>query len=392
MSRFHSKRHNFNHHTNTTVGYPDSASDPIASHDDPFQGDFVLANGAIYAPTAVFSNSISNLSVDTLTVSNTIANLTVGTLTTTSVTGNGSGLTNVNATQLNNENGSVFERFTNKNQAGGYAGLNGDGVIDASLLSSNIELTSINDIPMGEFLVETDLSSTVAPLIPSANPSGYEVPLEFIPDNIEAKTLNGLSSDEYLQTTELSSTVAPLIPSDNPSGYEVPLEFIPAGNRNRYVGFFDYNASNNLSSVTLTVNDWNIIENDITGLYTLTSYGPTGITKVWDESSNSFDFSELNLGDMVDIRLDISVTTTSNNQEVMVDLVLAKGTPSEYRIPFVYPITFKTAGEIGIVKYNSIYMGNNDTLIGGGNFEIRSDDAATMKVNGWYCKIVRREF
>ena len=43
-SRFHNKWHRHNHHTNTTPDprYPDSAHDPIASPEAPFQGDFFL--------------------------------------------------------------------------------------------------------------------------------------------------------------------------------------------------------------------------------------------------------------------------------------------------------------------------------------------------------------
>lgn len=45
-ARFHDKIHRKNHHTNPTVGYADSATDPIASPAEPFQGDFVL-NGKL---------------------------------------------------------------------------------------------------------------------------------------------------------------------------------------------------------------------------------------------------------------------------------------------------------------------------------------------------------
>lgn len=49
-SRLHNKWHRHNHHTNPTPDpdFPDSANDPIASPESPFQGDFVL-NGALSA-------------------------------------------------------------------------------------------------------------------------------------------------------------------------------------------------------------------------------------------------------------------------------------------------------------------------------------------------------
>jgi len=45
-ARFHDKHHRTNHHTLSTVGIPDSATDPIASPSQPFQGDFVV-NGVL---------------------------------------------------------------------------------------------------------------------------------------------------------------------------------------------------------------------------------------------------------------------------------------------------------------------------------------------------------
>lgn len=42
-ARFHNKWHRRNHHSIPSVGYPDSASDPIASREEPFLGDFIIS-------------------------------------------------------------------------------------------------------------------------------------------------------------------------------------------------------------------------------------------------------------------------------------------------------------------------------------------------------------
>lgn len=63
-ARFHDKLHRKNHHTNPTTGYLDSAIDPIASKDEPFQGGFFL-NGALSSNsliTASAGNILGNLS------------------------------------------------------------------------------------------------------------------------------------------------------------------------------------------------------------------------------------------------------------------------------------------------------------------------------------------
>jgi hypothetical protein len=51
-ARFHDKFHRKNHHTNPTTGYADSATDPIASPAEPFQGDFVI-NGRLSASSGL---------------------------------------------------------------------------------------------------------------------------------------------------------------------------------------------------------------------------------------------------------------------------------------------------------------------------------------------------
>jgi hypothetical protein len=62
-SRFHNKWHRHNHHTVPTndPNYPDSAHDPIASPDSPFQGTFALngmlsSAGGVITPTLEFTN------------------------------------------------------------------------------------------------------------------------------------------------------------------------------------------------------------------------------------------------------------------------------------------------------------------------------------------------
>ena len=44
-ARFHDKQHRKNHHTLSSYGFADSATDPIASPSEPFQGDFVINGG-----------------------------------------------------------------------------------------------------------------------------------------------------------------------------------------------------------------------------------------------------------------------------------------------------------------------------------------------------------
>ena len=65
-ARFHNKWHRRSHHSSPSIGYPDSATDPIASPAEPFQGDFVLT-GNLSAHKNLFVDGnatvLGNLSV-----------------------------------------------------------------------------------------------------------------------------------------------------------------------------------------------------------------------------------------------------------------------------------------------------------------------------------------
>lgn len=61
-NRFHNKFHRHNHHTDPSLRdslYPDSAYDPIASPESPFQGDFHLEGNLIGTKSAIFGENLT---------------------------------------------------------------------------------------------------------------------------------------------------------------------------------------------------------------------------------------------------------------------------------------------------------------------------------------------
>lgn len=155
------------------------------------------------------------------------------------------------------------------------------------------------------------------------------------------------------------------------------------------IGFVDYNDTLTATSpiiVPATMAD-TLLTNDALGPFTNTTYLPNNVTSIWDNVGNLFDFTELVLGSTVEIRLDVNVTTTSPNQVVEVDLELGVGA-APYKIPFVRN-TFKSAGVKNLNRFSGVYMGDTNTLNNGARFLMRSDDLASVRVNGWYCKITR---
>lgn len=155
------------------------------------------------------------------------------------------------------------------------------------------------------------------------------------------------------------------------------------------MGISDYNDTATATTpIAVPGNGSNVaLTNDAAGPFTNEAYAIPGTPPIWDSVSQTFDWSFLALGDAVDVRLDIEVTTTTPNQNVAVDLVMAVG-GSSYPIPYINQ-TFKSAGVHPLNRYNGVYMGDSNTLDNGANFVVRSDAPASVKVNGWYCKVLK---
>jgi len=153
-------------------------------------------------------------------------------------------------------------------------------------------------------------------------------------------------------------------------------------------GFFDYNDSGSSISVTAAGSPVSMT-NDAAGAFTNKLFPPIGVTDVWDSSTNMFDWSELKLGDMVDIRLEFLLTTLSVNTSISVELFLGTGAGS-YSIPFISSRDYKNVATRTVSRYNGIYMGDLNTLDNGGQFKITTDKDCSIVVNGWYCKVIKR--
>ncbi|MDB4299769.1 hypothetical protein N9928_01825 [bacterium] len=154
-------------------------------------------------------------------------------------------------------------------------------------------------------------------------------------------------------------------------------------------GFVDYNDSGTPIIVTAAGSPV-VITNDGLGSFTNKTYLPTGVTDIWDSSTNRFDWTQLKAGDMVDIRLDLDLITESVNTEISVDLILAEGEAGEYPVPFITEANFKEARTHKTNRFNGIYMGDTNTLDNPAVFKISTDKDCSVVVNGWYCKIIRR--
>jgi len=134
------------------------------------------------------------------------------------------------------------------------------------------------------------------------------------------------------------------------------------------------------------------LTNDGAGADTNTTYSLAGLEGIWNVATNRFDFSDggvLSLGDTVDMRFTVSVTTGGVNTAITIELELdVGGTP--YTIEIVPIQNFKTVGTYIMSRYTSVYMGNTGTLNNPARIIAKSDTAgATVTVVGWFVRALK---
>lgn len=155
-------------------------------------------------------------------------------------------------------------------------------------------------------------------------------------------------------------------------------------------GFVDYNdAATAITPIVVIGGGADVLlTNDTLGAFTNELFLPVGVTSIWNSTTNQFDFSQLKLGDMVDIRMEVIADMSGPNSEFDVDLELGIG-GSPYSLSFGRE-SHKTSGEKLIDRFNGIYIGDTNTLNNPAQFVVRSDTSCDVTVSGWYCKIIRR--
>jgi hypothetical protein len=141
--------------------------------------------------------------------------------------------------------------------------------------------------------------------------------------------------------------------------------------------------------IDLTLVDTNyVLTNDAAGAQTL-KYPLVGLPEMWDEVTNTFDWTDgavLALGDTVDIRFDLILTTTTTNTEVTVELVLDVG-GLDIQIPLIPSTNFSSSGVYPLTRFTGVFMGSNEVLNGTANVVARANKTgASVEVNGWYLR------
>ena len=156
----------------------------------------------------------------------------------------------------------------------------------------------------------------------------------------------------------------------------------------RNYGIYNYDdAGTGISPIVMTnAETWYPLTNDESGPQTL-KFPLAGISDIWSPITGAFDFSGLENGDSVDIRLDVIVITTGANQDVTISLFLADDQGVSIEIPFIVEQAFKAAGSHRVVRFNSNFLGADFTRLNQARFKAKSSSAGnSIIVNGWYCR------
>ena len=156
------------------------------------------------------------------------------------------------------------------------------------------------------------------------------------------------------------------------------------------LGYFDYaDLATQTTPITVAANTPTLLTNDTLGAGTDISQPPYAVSSVYDSVTNAFDFTQLSIGDTVDIRVHVKVTTTANNQLYHIDLKGGIGSALEFdnRIFSQY---VKTAGEDEQTFLTNLYIGSNDIKDNPTKLFIESTQSCTVKVLGWFVRVFRK--
>tara|TARA_R110000851_G_scaffold16046_2_gene52518 strand:+ start:9335 stop:9895 length:561 start_codon:yes stop_codon:yes gene_type:complete len=154
------------------------------------------------------------------------------------------------------------------------------------------------------------------------------------------------------------------------------------------MGWVDYNdAATAVTPIPLTLADtFYPMTNDGLGPFTNKTYKIPTHGEIWNAGTGLFDFSSLKLGDTVDYRLDLTFITSGANRDLAASIELGIGTAGPYSLT-IGSKSYKSAGSYQEVVFSGIYMGDANTLSGGGRFVVKSDGTGDeVTVNGFYIR------
>jgi hypothetical protein len=143
-----------------------------------------------------------------------------------------------------------------------------------------------------------------------------------------------------------------------------------------------------VSTLTLTADTLTVLPNNALGSNTTNAYLPLGVTNLWNAGTSSFDFTELAVGDAVELRILVQPTTASNNTQIELDLYLGSGV-NQYKVPFITTQNFQFSGLFEATRYTSFPIRNEDTRTSPAQFKVIANKDCTMQTDDFLVKVTR---
>ena len=129
--------------------------------------------------------------------------------------------------------------------------------------------------------------------------------------------------------------------------------------------------------------------NDINGTGTDFSNAPYGIVNLWDSTPNELDFAQLSIGDTVNLRTTLKVTTSTSDQNINVYARLGLDTASEIDL-LIGSKFIKTAGEFTFESELSFVILKPEHITAMGELYLISEHNSTVKVQDFRFITIRK--
>ncbi|CAB4197658.1 hypothetical protein UFOVP1309_27 [uncultured Caudovirales phage] len=156
-------------------------------------------------------------------------------------------------------------------------------------------------------------------------------------------------------------------------------------------GFADYDDNATVSApLALVANTWKKMTNDTLGVNTRTDALPSGITSVWNPSTNQFVFTEIPIDSTLDGRFDFIVTTNANNLTIDLSAFVGIGSASAFEFPLLTSNHFPTSGSYKLTAHNAMYIGSADVKNYPTEIRMKCSGAGSVIVNGWFIRIDKK--
>ena len=222
--------------------------------------------------------------------------------------------------------------------------------------------------------------------------NGYVVVVNESQQKLEAKRWGDIGYENFTELLDTPDIIEPgkyLV--GNNTGDGLIFKAIPQQNNSNNpinsIGYFYYDNS----GPYVPVDDGDLsVENDTEGIETDNLNTPYGVDKLWNSDTNRFDFSQLSVGDTIDVRVDFEVQTSIINEEISLTAFIGSGLES-YSIKF-FGRTFKNTATYAVISAEFSICIKSDSLKNDTNsyIGVNASNTTLFRIKGYYIRVLRK--